>query len=197
MGLTWGSVMGEEVTDVLLVDPASRPGHFQDLFYAGRHPSRLPRAQMVCEDLPVCMAPRTEHFCVWALRPLPEAFPEPPVFRGPLKMQDPGIYSHSVVPLKERRRAQITRMTHRILDDRDTDTSGCFHESRPAHKMHVGCLAEWGDVVTRDPKSLPVYHGTADVLACFRCLLGCLVDTDHRCFFEGCAALYLVSAPDW
>jgi hypothetical protein len=59
---------------------------------------------MICQDLPVFAAPRTELFWVWALGPPPEAFPEPPVFHGPLKVQDPGIYSHSVVPLKEETR---------------------------------------------------------------------------------------------
>ena len=46
--------------------------------------------------------------------------------------------------------------------------------------------------MTRDPRFLPVYHRTVDVLARFRCSLGCLRDGDRRCCFGGDSVLYLV-----
>lgn len=51
--------------------------------------------------------------------------------------------------------------------------------------------------VTGDPKFLPVYHRMADVLARFRCSLGCLRDTDCHCCFGGGGVLYLVPASNW
>jgi hypothetical protein len=59
------------------------------------------------------------------------------------------------------RPASFTRKTHKIPGDGDTDVSGRFRESTGAQKA-CWTLTEWGD-----SRFLPVYHRTADALACF------------------------------
>ena len=58
-------------------------------FRTGRHSSRLPRAQMICEDLSICMASRTERFRVWALKPQTGSISSSRLFHGPLLSATP------------------------------------------------------------------------------------------------------------
>ena len=77
------------------------------------------------------------------------SIPEPPVFHGPLKLQDPGICSLSVIPLKGGR-AQFTRKAHRVPDDSDADTSDAF----ASQDRRTNCmldLTEWDDDHSNDP----------------------------------------------
>jgi len=118
---------------------------FEISSHAGRHPSCLPRAQMVCEDLSISVASRTEHFWVWALGPQTGSISSGRLFHGPLSNATPRHLS-AFCRCAKGGRLPCSHGGHTRYWMTAAPVPGHFRESRWAHKMHAGPLTGLGDL---------------------------------------------------